>query len=277
MVWLMTYAALFHYTAASPDASSCETQSPPFRSPWLAAQRWNGEFLPLEVIIQGPQYVPDKSTYEPPNTLQDTVSCSRCGISAPSPQISVGYALSSLDKDTAGGMYLPIISCPRGNPQDRFWLPTLHLLDGELLLLAPIAPFFAPGTDAKGCQVSITTADGSTQTSVTTKSVTCQTSACDDEEQHQPASLEELISQTSATSDAMQTETGPPQLSDGLLAEVMTAIPPQPSPPLRPYPQSSRLCIALLRPSHMDGSGSPQLKGFPHYLSSRRSLYHLPF
>ncbi|KAK5601889.1 hypothetical protein CRENBAI_019309 [Crenichthys baileyi] len=118
--------------------------------------------------------------------------------------------------------------------------------------------------------------DGSTQTSVTTKSVTCQTSAGDDEDQHQPASLKELKSQTSAKSDAMQDEMGPPQLSDGLLAEFpMSRIPPQPFSPPSPYPQSSRLCIALLR--DMDGSGSPQLMSLPHHLSSRRSLYHLPF
>ncbi|KAK5620202.1 hypothetical protein CRENBAI_000574 [Crenichthys baileyi] len=93
-----------------------------------------------------------------------------------------------------------------------------------------------PRTDIKGCQVSTTTADGSTQTSVTTKSVTCQTSAGDDEDQHQPASLKELNSQTSAKSDAMQDEMGPPQLSDGLLAEVMSEIPPQPFSPPSPLP-----------------------------------------
>ncbi|MEQ2197627.1 hypothetical protein XENOCAPTIV_001068 [Xenoophorus captivus] len=45
MVWLMTYAALFHDTTASPDASSSDTQLPPFRSPWLAAQRRNREVV----------------------------------------------------------------------------------------------------------------------------------------------------------------------------------------------------------------------------------------
>ncbi|MEQ2196245.1 hypothetical protein XENOCAPTIV_028709, partial [Xenoophorus captivus] len=83
-----------------------------------------------------------------------------------------------------------------------------------------------------GCHVSVTTAESSTHTSVTTKSVTCQTSAGDDEERHQPVSLEELVSQTSPTGDSMREETGPPQLSDGLLAEVVSMIPPQPfSPP----------------------------------------------
>ncbi|MEQ2219594.1 hypothetical protein XENOCAPTIV_020475, partial [Xenoophorus captivus] len=86
-------------------------------------------------------------------------------------------------------------------------------------------------TDDKGCQVSVSTAEGSTQTSVTTKTVTCETFA-DDEEQHQPASLEELISQTSAAGDAMRHETGPPQLSDCdvLLAEVMSAMEMTPPP-----------------------------------------------
>ncbi|KAK5621354.1 hypothetical protein CRENBAI_009300 [Crenichthys baileyi] len=207
--------ALFHNTAASPDASSTETQSPPFPSPWLAAQRQNGE---------------------------DTVSCSRCGISASVLRylwvmlkahwchhclsIAVDYAnvtrvfciegpgdlpyismttsqnLQTRYKGTwtlaygaaaytfriktqQGGMYLPIISCIWEDPQDRFWLPTLHLLDGRVVAVgthrSPDSP--PPGTDVKGCQVSITTADGSAQTSVTTKSVTCQTSAGYDEEQ----------------------------------------------------------------------------------------------
>ncbi|MEQ2267428.1 hypothetical protein XENORESO_005904 [Xenotaenia resolanae] len=45
MVWLMTYAALFHDTTASPDASSSDTLLPPFRSPWLATQRRNREVV----------------------------------------------------------------------------------------------------------------------------------------------------------------------------------------------------------------------------------------
>ncbi|MEQ2202114.1 hypothetical protein XENOCAPTIV_024573 [Xenoophorus captivus] len=45
MVWLMTYAAFFHYSPASPDAPSCDTQPPPIRSPWLAAQRRNREIV----------------------------------------------------------------------------------------------------------------------------------------------------------------------------------------------------------------------------------------
>ncbi|KAK5621628.1 hypothetical protein CRENBAI_023893 [Crenichthys baileyi] len=297
MVWLMTYAALFHYTPASPDASSSDTQPPPFRSPWLAAQRRNGE---------------------------DTVSCSRCGISASvlrylwvTPEahwchhclsIAVDYAtvtsvfciegpgdlpyISMTTSQTLqtrykvtwtsafgaaahtfriktqeGGMYLPIISYVWEDPKDRFWLPTLHLLDGRVVAVgthsSPDSP--PPGTDVKGCQVSITTAESSTQTSVTTKTVTCQTSASDDEELHQPASQEELISQTSATGDAMRDETGPPQLSNGLLAEVMSAIPPQHfSPPLPLPPILSPLHSPVDTISHewqripaADGSPSP--------------------
>ncbi|MEQ2209556.1 hypothetical protein XENOCAPTIV_000841, partial [Xenoophorus captivus] len=100
-------------------------------------------------------------------------------------------------------------------------LPTRHLLDGRIVALGTHSSLDSPPphTDDKECQVSISTAGGSTQTSVTTKTVTCQTYAGDDEEQHQPVSLEELISQTSATGDAMRHETDPPQLSDDLLAE----------------------------------------------------------
>ncbi|MEQ2241856.1 hypothetical protein ILYODFUR_029707 [Ilyodon furcidens] len=150
-------------------------------------------------------------------------------------------------------MYLPIISYIWEDPKDRFWLPTLHLLDGRVVAVgthsSPDLP--PPGTDVKGCQVSITTAEGSTQTSVTTKTITCQTSAGDDEEQHQPASLDELISQTSATGDAMRDEMGPPQLSDGLLTEVMSAIAPQPfSPPLSLPPILSPLHSPVDTTSH---------------------------
>ncbi|MEQ2317044.1 hypothetical protein AMECASPLE_038781 [Ameca splendens] len=45
MVWLMTYAAFFHYSSASPDAPSSDTQPPSIRSPWLAAQRRNREIV----------------------------------------------------------------------------------------------------------------------------------------------------------------------------------------------------------------------------------------
>ncbi|MEQ2213498.1 hypothetical protein XENOCAPTIV_015993 [Xenoophorus captivus] len=162
-------------------------------------------------------------------------------------------------KTQQGGMYLPIISYIWEDPKDLFWLPTLHLLDGRVVAVgthsSPDLP--PPGTDVKGCQVSITTAESSTQTCVTTKTVTCQTSAGDDEEQHQPASLEELISQTSATGDSM--------LFDGLLAEVMSAIAPQPfSPPLPLPPIFSPLHSPVDTISHgrqlipaADGSPSP--------------------
>ncbi|KAK5604123.1 hypothetical protein CRENBAI_023111 [Crenichthys baileyi] len=233
MAWLMTYAALFHYTAASTDASSSDIQPPPFRSPWLAAQRQNRED-----------------------------SCSRCGISASvlrylwvTPEahwcrhclsITVDYATVTRVFCIEGPGDLPYISMTTSqNLQTQYKVlkidsgcpPPIYSMGGLLLLVTHSSPDLPPpGTDVKGCQVSITTADGSTQTSVTTKSVTCQTSAGDHEEQQQPSSLEELISQTSATSDAMQDETGPPQLSDGLLAEVMSAIPPQPFSPPSPLP-----------------------------------------
>ncbi|MEQ2210394.1 hypothetical protein XENOCAPTIV_012798 [Xenoophorus captivus] len=170
-------------------------------------------------------------------------------------------------KTQQGGMYRPNISYIWEDPKDRFWLPTLHLLDGRVVAVgthsSPDSP--PPGTNVKGCQVSITTAEGSTQTSVTTKTVTCQTSAGDDEEQQQPASLEELVSQTSATGDSMREETGPSQLSDGMLAEVMSAIPPQPfSPPLPLPPILSPLHSPVVTISHgwqqipaADGSPSP--------------------
>ncbi|MEQ2209008.1 hypothetical protein XENOCAPTIV_022266 [Xenoophorus captivus] len=163
MVWLMTYAALFHYSAASPDASI---------------------------------------------------------------------------KTQQGGMYLPVISYIWKDPKDGFWLPTLRLLDGRVVAIGAHGSSDSPprGTEVKGCQVAITTAEAGTQTSVTTKSVTCQTSAGDDEEQHQPVSLEELVSQTSPSGHSMREETGPPQQSDGLLAEVMSIILPQHSPPPSPLP-----------------------------------------
>ncbi|MEQ2304544.1 hypothetical protein AMECASPLE_028176 [Ameca splendens] len=104
------------------------------------------------------------------------------------------------------GMYLPIISYIWEDPKDRLWLPTLHLLDGRIVSVgtpsSPDSP--PPDTDDKGCQVSITTVNSSTQTSVTTETATCRTSAGDDEEQHQPVSLEFLVSQASTTDDAVR-------------------------------------------------------------------------
>ncbi|MEQ2309451.1 hypothetical protein AMECASPLE_038832 [Ameca splendens] len=135
-------------------------------------------------------------------------------------------------------MYLPIISYIWRDPKDGFRLPTLHLLDARVVAVgAHGSPDSPPrGTEVQRCRVSTTTAESSTQTSVTTKSVTCQTSAGDDEEQHQLVSLEELVSQNSPASDPMREETGPPQLSDGWLAEVMSMIPPQPFSPPSPLP-----------------------------------------
>ncbi|MEQ2215445.1 hypothetical protein XENOCAPTIV_001153, partial [Xenoophorus captivus] len=78
-------------------------------------------------------------------------------------------------KTQKGGMYLPIISYIWEDPKDRFWLPTLHLLDGRVVAVGThSSPDSAPpGTDVKGWQVSVTTAEGSTQASVITKTVTC--------------------------------------------------------------------------------------------------------
>ncbi|MED6237663.1 hypothetical protein ATANTOWER_030853 [Ataeniobius toweri] len=45
MVWLMTYAALFHYSPAFPEALSSDTQPPHISSPWLAARRRNREIV----------------------------------------------------------------------------------------------------------------------------------------------------------------------------------------------------------------------------------------
>ncbi|MEQ2201252.1 hypothetical protein XENOCAPTIV_009743 [Xenoophorus captivus] len=271
MVWLMTYAPLLHYSAASPDASYlCVTPE----------AYWCHHCLSIAVdyatvtsvfCIEGPGDLPYISM-----TMSQTVQ-TRYKVTWTS---AFGAAAHTFRiKTQQGGMYLLIISYIWEDPKDRFWLPTLHLLNGRVVAVgthsSPDSP--PPGTDVKGCQVSVTTAEGSTQSTVTTKTVTCQTSAGDDEEQHQPASPGELVSQTSATGDSMREETGPPQLSDGLLAEVMSAIPPQPlSPPLPLLPILSPL-HSPVTPSHMEGSGSPLLMGLPHHLSSRGSLCHLPF
>ncbi|MEQ2213444.1 hypothetical protein XENOCAPTIV_015130, partial [Xenoophorus captivus] len=251
MVWLMTYAALFHYSAASPDASYL----------WVTPEaHWCHHCLSIAVTyatvtsvfcIEGPGDLPYISMTMSQNfqTRYKVTWTSAFGAAAHTFRI----------KTQQGGIYLPIISYIWEDPKDRFWLPTLHLLDGRVVAIgAHSSPDSPPqGTDVKGCQVSITTAEGSTQTSVTTKSVTCQTSASDDEEKHQLASLEELVSQTSPTGDSMREETGPPQLSDGLLAEVMSAIPPSPfSPPLPLTPILSPLQSPVDTISHESQSGS---------------------
>ncbi|MEQ2196568.1 hypothetical protein XENOCAPTIV_003803 [Xenoophorus captivus] len=80
-------------------------------------------------------------------------------------------------------MYLPIISYIWGDPKDRFWSPTLHLLNGRIVAVGTHNYLDLPpsGTDDKGCQMSVTTEESSPQTSVTTKTVTHQTSSGDDE------------------------------------------------------------------------------------------------
>ncbi|MEQ2202089.1 hypothetical protein XENOCAPTIV_024021 [Xenoophorus captivus] len=83
-----------------------------------------------------------------------------------------------------GGLYLPIISYIWRDPTDGFWLPTLHLLDGRVVAIgAHGSPDSPPRvTEVQVRQVSTTTTESSTQTSVTTKSVTCQTTVGDNDE-----------------------------------------------------------------------------------------------
>ncbi|MEQ2234948.1 hypothetical protein ILYODFUR_036639 [Ilyodon furcidens] len=117
-------------------------------------------------------------------------------------------------------------------------------------------------TEVQGRQVSTTTAESSTQTSVTTKSVTCQTSTGADEEQLQPVSLGELISPISPAGDSMGRDTGPARLSDGWLNGVMITTPPHtfsPPSPLPPIlsPIHSPVAITSREDSVPDGSPSP--------------------
>ncbi|MEQ2219604.1 hypothetical protein XENOCAPTIV_020696 [Xenoophorus captivus] len=251
MVWLMTYAALFHYSTASPDTSYL----------WVTPEaHWCHHCISIAVnyptvtsvfCIEGPGDLPYISM-----TMSQTLQ-TRYKVTW---TLAFGAAAHTFRiKTQQGGMYLPIISYIWEDPKDGFWLPTLHLLDGRVVAIGTHSSPDSPpqGTDVKGCQVAITPAEGSTQTSVTTKSVTCQTSASDDEEQYQPVSLEELVSQNYPTGDSMREETGPPQLSDGLLAEVMSAIPPQPfSPPLPLPPILSPLHSPVDTVSHERQSGS---------------------
>ncbi|MEQ2240959.1 hypothetical protein ILYODFUR_020433 [Ilyodon furcidens] len=251
--------------------------------------------------------------------VQDTVSCSRCGVSASvlrylwvTPEahwchhclpIAVNYAtvtsvfcikdLGDLPyismtmsqniqtryqviwtsafgaaahtfriKKWQGGLYLPIISSIWGDPTDGFWLPALHLLDGRVVAIGAHGSPDPRATEVQGHQVSTTTAESSTQTSVTTRSVTCQTSAGNDEECHQPVSLGELISPISSAGDSMGKDTGPPQLSDGWLNKVMMTTPSQsfsPPSPLPPIlsPIHSPVDIASQEESITDGAPSP--------------------
>ncbi|MEQ2206956.1 hypothetical protein XENOCAPTIV_005286 [Xenoophorus captivus] len=141
-------------------------------------------------------------------------------------------------KRERGGLYLPIINYIWQDPQDGFWLPALHLLDGRALAIGTHGSPDSPPrvTDVQGCQVSTTIAECGTQTSVTTNNVTCQTSAGDNEEQHQPVSLGKLVSPIPPTEDPMREDAGPPRLADGWLNEVMLTIPPQTFSPPSPLP-----------------------------------------
>ncbi|MEQ2194628.1 hypothetical protein XENOCAPTIV_000657, partial [Xenoophorus captivus] len=163
-----------------------------------------------------------------------------------------------------GGLYLPIISYIWQDPQDGFWLPALHLLDGRAVAIGTHgSPDSSPRvTEVQGCQVSTTTAECGTQTSVTTKNVTCQTSAGANEEQHQPVSLGTLVSPIPPTEDLRHENAGPPQLADRWLNEVMLTIPPQPFSPPSPLPPIlspvlSPVGTASQEESVADGSPSP--------------------
>ncbi|MEQ2202214.1 hypothetical protein XENOCAPTIV_027755, partial [Xenoophorus captivus] len=163
-----------------------------------------------------------------------------------------------------GGLYLPIISYIWRDPTDGFWLPTLHLLDGRVVAIgAHGSPDSPPRvTVVQVRQVSTTTTESSTQTSVTTKSVTCQTIVGDNDEQHQLVSLGELVLQNSPTGDPVREESGPPQLADEWMNEVMLTTPPQPFSPLSPLPPllspiRSPIATASQEESVADGSPSP--------------------
>ncbi|MEQ2215868.1 hypothetical protein XENOCAPTIV_007047, partial [Xenoophorus captivus] len=169
-------------------------------------------------------------------------------------------------KTWQGGLYFPIISYIWRDPTEGFWLPTLHLLEGRVVAIGAhgSTDSLPRVTKVQGRQVLTTTAESSTQTSVTTKTVICQTSADDHEEQHQPASLGELVSQISPIEDPKPENTGSPRLTNGWLNEVMLTIPPQPFSPLSPLPPilspihspvhtaSQEECVA-------DGSPSPSV------------------
>ncbi|MEQ2213754.1 hypothetical protein XENOCAPTIV_020362 [Xenoophorus captivus] len=161
-----------------------------------------------------------------------------------------------------GGLYLPIISYIWRDPTDGFWLPTLHLLDGRVVAIgAHGSPDSPPQvTEVQVRQVSTTTTESSTQTSVTTKSVTCQTTVGDNDEQHQLVSLGELVLQNSPTEDPVCEESGPPQLADEWMNEVMLTTPPQPFSPLSPLPpllSPIRSPIATASPEESVADGSP--------------------
>ncbi|MEQ2213030.1 hypothetical protein XENOCAPTIV_008662, partial [Xenoophorus captivus] len=162
-----------------------------------------------------------------------------------------------------GGMYLPIISAIWRDPTDGFWLPTLQLLDGRVVAIGTHgSPDSSPrSVEVQGHQVSTTTSESSTQTSVTTTSVACQTS---DEEQQQPLLLEELLSPISPAEEPTSTDTGPSQLSDRWLNEVMLAFPPQPFSPFSPLPPilspiHSPVDIVSQEGSMVTGSPSPPI------------------
>ncbi|MEQ2290075.1 hypothetical protein AMECASPLE_039665 [Ameca splendens] len=155
-----------------------------------------------------------------------------------------------------GGMYLSIISAIWRDPTDGFWLPTLQLLDGRVVAIGTHgSPDSSPwSVEVQGHQVSTTTSESGTQTSVTTTSVACQTS---DEEQQQPLSLEELLSPISPAEESTSTDTGPSQLSERWLNEVMLAFPPQPFSPLPPILSPIRSPVDIVSQEGSTVAGSP--------------------
>ncbi|MEQ2214021.1 hypothetical protein XENOCAPTIV_026228 [Xenoophorus captivus] len=229
MVWLMTYAAFSHYSSAPPT-------------------HLTGVFC-IKDLGDLP-YVSMTMSHNLQMRYQ-VVWTSAFGAAANTFRI----------KRWQGGMYLPIISAIWRDPTDGFWLPTLQLLDGRVVAIGTHgSPDSSPrSVEVQGHQVSTTTLESSTQTSVTTTSVACQTS---DEEQQQPLLLEELLSPISPAEEPMCKDTGPSQLSDGWLNEVMLAIPPQPFSPLSPLPPilspiHSPVDIVSQEESTVAGSPSP--------------------
>ncbi|MEQ2207930.1 hypothetical protein XENOCAPTIV_021257, partial [Xenoophorus captivus] len=103
--------------------------------------------------------------------------------------------------------------------------------------------------------------------------VTCQTSAGDNEEQHEPVSLGKLVSPIPPTEDPMREDAGPPQLADGWLNEVMLTIPPQPFSPPLPLPH---LLSPILSPVDTASQEESVAGGSPSPPVLRRELLSSP-
>ncbi|MEQ2254053.1 hypothetical protein ILYODFUR_038916 [Ilyodon furcidens] len=137
-----------------------------------------------------------------------------------------------------GGLYLPIVCYIWEDPNRGFWLPVLHLLDGRAVAIGTHGPPGSPHWEAEVQEhiVSTTTTDKTTQTSVTTRSVTCQTSIDDNEDKDQPLVLGAQFSPISPAEEPLPEGPVPDQLSEGWLNEVMFTIPPETFSPLSPLP-----------------------------------------